>query len=341
MNRRTFLRNGFLATGAILTATHHPVFAAGENKPIVMTVNGPVEPDAIGLALPHEHIMSIFGGPIARLAEYDEAKLFDTVIPYLKKLKGLGCQTLMDCTAAYFGRRPDLLKKISDETGLHILTNTGYYGAAKDRYVPEHAQAETADQLAKRWIEEWQTGINGTGIKPGFIKIGVDAGPLSDLDRKLIQAAARTHRATGLTIASHTSGSHEAVQEQLVVLIQEGVSADAWIWVHAQKVEDPGYLVRTAATGAWIELDGIREETLPKHLECLALLKKKGYLRQVLLSHDGNSFRYGDRPFKPYEALFTHFIPALKSAGYSPEEIHQLTVENPRNAFTVRIRAQG
>ena len=99
------------------------------------------------------------------------------MLPYLKHLKSLGCQTIADCTAAYFGRQPSLLKSLSEESGIHILTNTGYYGAADDRYVPEHAFRETAGQLANRWIKEWEDGIDDTGIRPGFIKLAVDGGP--------------------------------------------------------------------------------------------------------------------------------------------------------------------
>ena len=75
-----------------------------------------------------------------------------------------------------------LLRRLSRASKLHILTNTGYYGAANDKFLPPHAFTESADQLAARWIREAREGIDGTGIKPAFMKIGVDAGPLSDVD---------------------------------------------------------------------------------------------------------------------------------------------------------------
>jgi phosphotriesterase-related protein len=120
-------------------------------------------------------------------------------------VKALGCRALFDCTAAYFGRDVRLLRKVSEQTGLHIITNTGYYGAANDRYVPPHAFEETAEQLAGRWVKEWKEGIDGTGIRPGFVKLAVDAGPLSEIDAKLLRAGALTHLATGLTLAVHTA----------------------------------------------------------------------------------------------------------------------------------------
>ena len=91
------------------------------------------------------------------------------------------------------------------------MTNTGYYGAADDKFVPAHAYVETAGQLADRFIAESRDGIEGTGIRPGFLKVGVDRGQLSSIDRKLVVAAARCHLTTGLTIAAHTGDATAAL----------------------------------------------------------------------------------------------------------------------------------
>ncbi len=333
MTRRTFMQQSFAAAGALALAP-----SAFASAPQVMTATGPIAPEQMGFTLPHEHIMSLFGGQPSKVARYDKKKLFATVIPYLKMLKVFGAQTLCECTGAYFGRRVDLLRRISKETGLQILTNTGYYGAAHDRYVPEHAFHETADQIAQRWIDEWENGIDGTDIRPGFIKIGVDAGLPSDIDEKLILAAGKTHLKTGLTIVSHTSGSTDAAVEQVAMLEAMGVHPSAWVWAHAQHVKDTADLPPVARAGAWIGLDGIADNTLNYHLDVLRHMRRFGFLHRVLLSHDGNSFRYGNRPFKPYNALFDQFIPLMRKANFTDEDIHQITAKNPQEAFTVRVR---
>jgi len=66
------------------------------------------------------------------------------------------------------------------------------------------------------------------------------------------------------------------------------------------------------------------------------MLKEHGYLGQVLLSHDGDAYCGGD--FRPFDYLFTWFIPLLKANGFSDDDIYQMTVENPRRAFTVKVR---
>ena len=336
MNRRRFLHQSvaWATLGALADRPRLRKSAEGQ----VMTVRGPIEPEAMGRVLPHEHLMSTFGAAPSPHPDYDEAALMQAVLPRLHELRQLGCQTIADATAAYFGRDPALLRRLSEASDLHILTNTGYYGAADDRYVPDHAHQASADDLAARWREEWEKGIDGTSVRPGFIKIGVDAGALSDVDRTLVRAAARLHRTSGLTIAVHTGNNEAAAKEQLAVLEEEGVAPAAWIWVHAHQVERVEGLVEVAQAGAWVSLDGLGEDTLETHLTLVQELKKHGVLGQVLLSHDGNSYRGEDRPPRPYKALFTRFLPMLREAGYAEREISALIATNPQRAFTVKRR---
>ena len=137
-------------------------------------------------------------------------------------MKALGGATLVECTPAYLGRDPRVLKRLAEASGVYILSNTGCYGANHDKHLPPHAFAESAEQLAARWIREWEHGIDGTGIKPAFIKIGVDAGPLSTVDAKLVRAAALAHKATGLPLAAHT-GNGVAAFEELDLVEEAGV----------------------------------------------------------------------------------------------------------------------
>ncbi len=303
----------------------------------VITVTGAIDPQEMGFTLPHEHIMSTFGAESARYPEYAREKLFGAVLPYLSQIRGFGCQTLVDCTATHFGRHPEFLREISRRSNVTILTNTGYYGAAHDRYVPSYAFGETADQIAARWVREWVYGIDDTGVRPGFIKTAVDEGQLSEIDRKLIIAAAKTHLQTGLTIQTHTGNNWAAVQEIVSILQQEGVHPNAWIWVHAHQEQDSTRLAQAADQGAWVSLDGIAAESGAHILQLILALKERSHLAHVLLSHDGDSY-FGDGEFRPYDYLFTDFIPQLEQAGLSNDEIRQLTVDNPCRAFTVGVR---
>ena len=193
-----------------------------EKAGIIMTVKGPVSTGQMGITLTHEHILVDFiGADSINPSRYDRKDVINKALPYLRKIRELGCETFIECTPAFLGRDPLILKSLSDSTGLNIITNTGYYGANNNKYIPGFAFDESPDQLEVRWLREWENGIDGTGIKPGFIKIAVNRDSLSDFHKKLIIAAARTHLKSGLTIASHTGPAVPAFQ-QLEILGERG-----------------------------------------------------------------------------------------------------------------------
>lgn len=336
-----FTRRRFLAGVAASAAVAAMSARRGRGAPArhpVMTVNGEVTSDSLGIVLPHEHVMVDFGG--ARITgphRYDADEVFDSVLPYLQEARNLGCGTLVECTPAYLARDPALLQRLSRASGLHILTNTGLYGASDDRYLPSYAFRETAEELAERWIREFRHGIQGTGIRPGFIKTAVDPHP-SETDLKLVRAAALMHLATGLPIASHT-GPASALKPQLAILAEEGVSPSAFIWVHAQAEPDASEILRAAAKGVWVELDGVTPETVEAHAALVMRLVRSGYMDWILLSHDAGWYSVGEEgggTFRPYTALFTDLVPALEEAGLSKANLRRLLHLNPARAFALR-----
>jgi phosphotriesterase-related protein len=255
--------------------------------------------------------------------------------------KESGCKSFVECTPEYIGRDPVFLKNLSDSSGLNIITNTGFYGASDDKFVPRFAYKETADELAARWTAEWINGIEGTGIKPGFIKIGVGTGELSELHQKIVRAAALTHLATGMTIASHT-GPATAVFEQLEILKEEGVAPEAFIWVHVQSEKDSSAYVKAGKMGAWVSFDGLNDENSDKYLRMISYMKENHLIHKVLLSHDAGWYNPGIKGggnIRGYTALFEKFIPLLKNAGFTEKDIYQLIVKNPAGAFSIKKRS--
>ncbi len=331
------IKNILFAVCMILLLTH----CSSKLDGVVMTVNGPVSAGSLGITLIHEHILVDFiGADSITYQRWDRSEVAKTALPYLKQLKELGCKTLIECTPAYLGRAPLLLKTLSQSSGLNIMTNTGYYGAGNNKYIPGFAFNATADQIASLWSKEWEDGIEGTGIKPGFIKIGVGSEHLSDFHKKLVIAAARTHLKTGLTIVSHTGPSVPAFEE-LEILKSEGVAPDAFVWTHAQNEKDLTAHVKAAKMGAWISLDGLNDDNPEEYVRMIMNMKENKLLDRVLLSHDAGWYHPGEKDggkFRGYSTLFEKLIPLLRKEKFSGMEIHQILVVNPAEAFTVRVR---
>jgi phosphotriesterase-related protein len=325
-----------IATVAGLAAGRLAPALPARQPRLVQTVRGAVAPDRLGLTLMHEHVLVDFiGADKVSRSRFDSDEAFRTILPHLERVRKHGCDTLVECTPAYLGRDVTLLKRLSDASGLNIISNTGYYGAANDKHLPAHAFTETADELAARWTREFTAGIDGTAIKPGFMKIGVDNAPLSAVDEKLVRAAGMTNKATGLPIASHTTTGAAALAE-LGLLADLGVPASAFIWVHAQNERDTSMHVRAAKAGAWVELDGVSETSAARHVELVRHMRDAKLLDRVLVSQDAGWYRVGEPgggQFRGFETLFTAFVPALLSAGLTKDDVRTLLVDNPRRAL--------
>ena len=316
--------------------------AAAEGR-WIQTVTGKIPAADLGRTLAHEHVLVDFiGAEQVSPTRYDADEVFRVALPHLKQARELGARALVECTPAFLARDPALLVRLSEASGLHVLTNTGLYGARKNIFLPAYAHAESAEQLAARWIAEARDGIGNTGVRPGFIKSGVDAEPvLSAVQRKLIAATALTHAASGLTIAVHTGRGPGL--EQLDVLQELGVGAEAWVWVHAQGAKDED-LIAAAERGAWISCDGLNRNSVTRHLHLCREFKRRGQLGRVLLSHDAGWFdpaKPGGGTFRGYDLLFAVFLPLLRENGFSEAEIDQVTVRNPAEAYAVRVRVRS
>lgn len=324
MNRRAFVLGGMAS-----------VAAAAE--PRIMTVRGLVPASLLGFALAHEHLFSNFGGPPADPPSYEETALLASVTPYAKELHSLGCRAIFDATTYNFGRAPQLLRRISELSGLHVVTNTGWYGAAQGRYLPPEAERETPEQIAARWAGEHRQGIGQTGIRPGFIKCGVDPKALSPVDERIIRAAALCHRETGLTITVHTGNSASAAERQLAILREEGVAEPAWVWIHASSCREEAALWRAAGRGAWLCFDHASPANAADLARLLSLARRHKLLERVLLSHDGNAFRWQQQPRKPFDYLLRGVRQEL---GLEEAEWRLLTETNPAGAYALRVQTR-
>jgi phosphotriesterase-related protein len=312
------------------------------NTTEIESVLGPVDADQLGKSLSHEHVLVDFiGADYTGYHRWDREAVAERILPNLIELKNKGYRSVFECTPAYLGRDPILLKILSERSGLNIITNTGYYGARNNKFLPSHALEETAEELADRWIGEWKYGIEDTGIRPGFIKISVENDSvLSAIHKKLIRAAAITHKATGLTIASHTGLSSPAF-EQLKILEEEKVSPEAFIWVHAQAEKELEYHIKAAQSGAWISLDNVNDSNIDAYIPMLGNLKDQNLLDHVLISHDSGWYSPGEingGEIRGYLDIEYFLIPKLKENGFTKEDIHTMLVVNPAKAYAISLR---
>ncbi|WP_425236390.1 phosphotriesterase family protein [Ulvibacterium sp.] len=312
----------------------------------IMTVTGKVDLENLGSILPHEHVTTDFlGAEIAPQPRYSRDVAITAILPHLKNLKKIGYSLFFECTPNYIGRDVKLLKALSELSGLKIVTNTGYYAAVNKKFLPKHAYTESSETLAERWEKEWQEGIEGTGIRPGFIKLGVGKGPLDAIEEKLLNAAILLHKKSGLQMAMHT-GDGEAALSEYQIIMKAGVDAENMIWVHAQNGKDEERLA-LAKKGVWISLDGVSSEKIDSYINMIRILKENQLLSRLLISHD-NGWSVEDEngtinliPFDrgknvPYQTIHEVLLPRLQKLGFTKVEIDLITTENPIKAYSLK-----
>ena len=306
-------------------------------QPYIQDVQGSRPLDFSQIWLSHEHILVDFiGADSIQPGSWNHDAIIAEVSPYLDELAAFKVNYFVDATPAYLGRDVLLLEKLAIKTGLKIITNTGLYGARNNKFLPQYVQEISAEDLAIKWIHEFKNGIDGTSIKPGFIKIGVDTtDPLDTLHQKLVKAAALTSLETGLTIASHT-GKSVGLWPQLTILQEIGVSPNSFIWIHAQAEDDNDTYLKAAAMGCWISLDGLGWD-VDRHLKKLLFAKEHGVLDRILISHDAGWYdpQKQQQTITPYTNIFTKLLPQLRTQGFTEEEIKLLLSVNPAKAFAI------
>ena len=337
INRRKFIGQTACVVAGSIAFARPPLF----RQNVVMTVNGAVPASKLGFSLSHEHVLVDFiGADKVDPSRYDVTEVYNKAFPILLAAKEKGCKTVMECTPAYLGRDVKLLQELAKACELNILTNTGYYGAAGEKYLPAHAYKETANQVAARWISESKNGIENSGIRPGFIKSGVDKFPLSAVQQKMVEAAAITHLATGLTFGIHT-GDGLAAMDEMRIFGSRGVAASAWIWIHAQNEKQRELHIKAAKAGGWVSYDGVNANSISDCLDFLKDMKHEQLLKQVLLSQDSGWYHVGEPSggnYNDYNTIADKLLPAMKENGFTDSEVQQIFVTNPANAFTIRVR---
>ncbi|NMB97247.1 MAG: hypothetical protein GYA02_11655 [Clostridiaceae bacterium] len=232
------------------------------------------------------------------------------------------------------GRDPQLLAELSRLSGLHIITNTGYY---QSPYLAPFVYEMSPEALACIWMKEALEGIGDSGIKPGFIKIALSNtnGRITPIQQTILKAALLTSKETGLHIQAHTVGG-ETIMHALEILIVENFNPSYFIWVHADSEPDLSYHKKAALAGMWIEVDSIGYRPFSEHYEILKKLIELGLLNQILISQDAGWYNVGAKDggnIKPFTTILESFVPFLRERGITQSIIDQLMIVNPAKAL--------
>ena len=313
--------------------------------PTVNTVLGPVETAALGFTLTHEHVGTNAAGLRHTYPEFiDRVGILEQSVAAMQEAHKEGVRTIVEVTTFDLGRDIGMIQEVSRLSGVQIIAATGNHLA-----VPRPFGEVSPDVLALLYRREIEEGIEGTGIKAGIIKVASDRGGITPPQEVVLRAAARTHQRTGLPISTHTWSPDRVGEQQVRILEEEGVDLNRVYIGHSNDDTDLGYLLGLLEKGVWLGLDrypGGRVPGTPDWEQRTVIVKKlmdAGYSHRLMLSHDysvpkarhGAAVQEERHRANPdgYTFISRRVLPRLKELGASDQDIHQITVENPRRFF--------
>jgi phosphotriesterase-related protein len=311
----------------------------GERREVI-TVNGVIRPEEMGITYPHEHL---FLDAMDHYASYGYQLVIDDEDVMLKEITEFtsrGGRTVCDVTLDEIGRDPVRLARFSKKSGIHVVMGCGWY--REFGYPPIVAEL-TSRELADVLVKEIEVGVGDTGIRAGFIgEIGTGRHHIKPAEERVFRASALAQARTGVVISTHTTRWGTLALEQIALLEDSGADLSRVIIGHLGDRVGVHHLLPIAEKGVYLEVDNIGYlDYQPEWVRAdnVAELVKEGFVDRVLLSEDIcmlNHLQYTGG--KGYAYIFDVFLPLLRERGVTDEQIHQMMVVNPANAFSRKCR---
>lgn len=353
--------------------------------PEIMTVLGAIDPGELGFTSMHEHVLcdgSVYfkrtegqfpedlpvdpDDPV-RLENIgllqrnfsltkDACSLQDeeAMAAEVAEFKESGGAALVEQSAP--GLRSDVgaIRRISEQTGVHIVATTGLY--TEDSW-PDRFKNMRQEEYEAYMLDEIQNGIGDTGVKPGAIKIAVL--DLTEQQEWALRAAGRVVNETGLMLTVHPGFDIGNDGRRIVKMLkEEGVDLERVVIAHGdgffvstdlktlildpeswriqvdyhKEIMDQGANISIDCFGhQWAsEVTGWMIEKDWHRLGGLIALIKGGYSGQIVLGTD--TFvkiltRRGGG--EGYNRLTRFVVPTLREVAVSDFDIRNMTRRNP------------
>jgi len=276
----------------------------------------------------------------------------EIVASELLDLKRAGGSLVVDATTVGIARNPLKMQLVSAASGIHVVAGAGSY---VNSTLPEAMHSLTVRELEMQLLNELHQGIDNTHVRAGIIGELGTSWPISETERKVLQAAASAARKAGVMINVHPGRDERAPLECIKILTQSG-SPELLSRVVMSHIDrtlfEPEQQRAVAATGCVLEFDLFGSEIsyytfshskknmyMPndeQRLEWIQRLCEQGYGSQIVVSHDiytkHRLKRFGGHGFAH---LLTNIAPRMKARGMSAEQVGKIFNHTPVRLLTI------
>jgi phosphotriesterase-related protein len=333
------------------------------------TVQGLIDPAALGPTLMHEHLLWDIRTPSMQAdpdqgpdiclcnvwqINYGSRKAPNNLVFFdrdiataeVDKMRSVGGQSIVELSVGGLKPDPNGLVQIASATGANIAMGCGHYVEA---YQDPVNRSRSIDDFATEMIGQLYEGAWETEVRAGLIgEIGCQA-PWTELEKRVMAGALIAQQETGAALNVHPGRDPDQPQEVADFITAHGGDLSRLILSHIDRtIFDDERLFRLADTGCVIEFDLFGQEQslyslnlnvdLPndaERLRCIRRLIDRGHLEQITISHDicyrTRLTRFGGHG---YGHIFENVVPLMRRRGFSAVEIDQITIGTPRRLLT-------
>lgn len=251
----------------------------------------------------------------------------DLMAEELRKTRRDGVACIVDAGLDGTGMDLNFIRAAAKQADFPVVKGAGFY---TQPFYPKQVATMSEDEVARAIIkqaDEYPAGALG--------EIG-SWDEISALERKVFRAVGRAHKATNLSVFTHTGIPGKSALEQLDILEDAGVDPRRVCIGHLGNLVDPNvYVHKTICRrGAFVGFDRQGSGRDAPVIPMVKALIDAGFADHLLFSGDAS---------RGYGRVVTSFLPQLKAAGVSEEILHRITVDNPRRflAFVPKRARKG
>ncbi len=317
-------------------------------EPHVVTVTGPLPASALGVVNAHDHLF-LDSPALAGQAFQD----LEPAIEEVREGRASGIGAIVEMTPIGLGRRPELMRALSEATGVPVIAASGYH---RDAHYPAGHWVHDAsvETLAERIVADVRDGMHPRDwldpslpldpARAGAIKGGASYHHMTAAERRRLEAIAVASAATGAPVLVHTevgTFAHEIID----LLEAGGVPADRILLAHLDRNPDAELHAEIASRGVTLEYDTIGRTKYHPDSVVLDLIERvvaAGHLERIVLGLDlgrRDYFRsHGGGPGMRY--LLTTFVPRLRRR-LGDAATDEVLIANPARAFAMGVPADA
>jgi phosphotriesterase-related protein len=199
----------------------------------VLTVTGPIDPDDLGVTLPHEHLFADWTdryeppdsasdrrrsrepislenlGFVHRNKSAHEGNLrldsYGEAIEEVTHYRNVGGETIVEVTPKNVASDPTHLRHLARQTGLNVVHGTAYYNK-RNSDLPDRLSTAGIEDIEAEFVSDVREGIDDTDVRAGLVgEIGL-SDRIYDVEEKVLRAGARAAAATGVPLMVHPPG---------------------------------------------------------------------------------------------------------------------------------------